>query len=107
MTVANRLLSGHLRFGHRDPGAADVGPVLVHQLAHVPGELGGGSRKTVAMGELVKCMPELRMLTDISTEFLQRLSSFAKNTVKLRASFGLGFCERHLYPAVGVDFAFA
>src|ERR1700678_3362646 len=98
---------GYLCFGHGDPRAPGVCSILFHEVVHMPGELGSRSRKTVPMGELVECMLELRMLIDIGPEFVQCPPGLAEHTVKLRPRLCFGFRERHLDPAVSIDFAFA
>src|SRR6204780_2143225 len=95
--------SGYLCFGHGDPGAPGVCTILFHEIVHVPGELGSRSRKTMPMGELVECMLELRMLVNIGPEFVQCPPGLAEDPPNPRASLCLGFGERHLHPAVGID----
>src|ERR1700733_7311667 len=98
---------GYLCFGHGYPGAPGVCSILFHEVVHMPGELGCRSRKTVPMRELVECVLELRMLIDIRPEFVQCPPGLAEDAIKLRPSLCLGFCERHLHAAVGIDLAFA
>src|SRR5271155_4864258 len=99
--------SGYLRVRYRRPGAPVVGAIFVHQIAHMAGKLSSGPGKTVPVREFVKRVPQLGMLSDIGPKFLQRLSSLAQHSIELRTSLGFRFRQRHLYPAVGVDFALA
>src|ERR1700745_159900 len=99
--------SGYLFFGYQGAGPAVVRPVLLHQLAHMPGKLSSRSGETVPVREFVERLLELRMLIHIGPQFFEGSAGFRQHTLEFRPSLGFGLGKRHLHAAVGVDFAFA
>ncbi len=79
----------------------------VHEVRYVQYEIGGHACHIGAARNPVKAATQLRVMCDVVPNILQAPPCTLQAAIEFGLGFGLCFTERHLHPAVGVDFAFA
>src|SRR5262249_8751934 len=81
--------------------------VAIDAIADMHDKLRGGTGDAFAMGHVIERPLQFRMFLDVAVDFLERLAGGLEAVLEFGFRLDLGFAERHLHAAVGVDFAFA
>ena len=71
------------------------------------GELRRRACNAGAVRNRIERMLQFRMLLDIRLQVVQRFAGLCQHAVELGTCFCFGLGERHLHPAMGIDFALA
>ena len=69
-------------------------------------ELRRGARNSFAMWHVIERPLQLRMLRNVLADLRHGLAGGLQALFEFALGFHLGFAERHLHAAVGVDFTF-
>src|SRR3984957_11164641 len=91
----------------RHPGTTEKPRALVHAIVHMQDELRRRARDSVAVRDMIERPLQFGMLRDVLANFVKALARRLQTLFELRLGLYLGFAQRHLRPAVRVDFAFA
>src|SRR5690242_1645755 len=102
------VAAGRLRNSDaRDAGFLPEARVFVDALAYMQNELRCRSCNPFAMRHVVEGLLQFRMFVDVLANLLNGLAGGLQALFEFGFGFDFGFAERHLHPAVSIDFAFA